>query len=429
VTSHRTRISRETRLLLTAAFFALVALWILARVRFPDGPPTPNPVTPLMSQLALTPNFDDLAAEISSLQARLQSTLLVLNPPSLLSGARAGGRVPPVTALKVRSDLAIAVVAGTTSEGAISDGSPVLLQDPASGLTLIRLSNDLTAAAPVPWMPRRLQEARYLVASDVSSDRATLRPVFVGSLDPVEMPEWSKPVWLVPAHTALTSGTFVFSSNGELAGVVVSHGDRVAVVPAETLLADTERLLARIGQPVGDVGIRVQSLTAGLVAATGATEGVVVTWVNPDGAAWGKLQVADVIETVDGERVITSRHWDTRIGRLSAGQTVTLRLRRRGEALDQPVFAAPKAETPMNGSLGLTFRTVPRLGVEVLGVERFSAGERAGLMPGDVITMIGEAVAPTPSQVRALFASTREGMSVVVAFTRGDTHQVVSLSK
>lgn len=429
MTSHRTRISRETRLLLTAASLAVVALWILARVRFPDGPPTPNPVTPLISQLALTPKFDDLAAEIASLQARLQSTLLVLNPPSLLSGARAEGSVPPVTALKVRSDLAIAVVAGTTRDGAIADGSPILNQDPASGLTLIRLSDDVTAAAPVPWVPRRLQDARYLVASDVSSDRATLRPLFVGSLDPVDMPEWPQPVWLVPAHTALTSGTFVFSSNGELAGVAVSYGNRVAVVPAETLLAESERLLARKGQPAGDVGIQVQSLTPGLVAATGATDGVVVTWVNPDGAAWGKLQVADVIETIDGERVTTSRHWDARIGRLSAGETVTLRLRRRGEGLDEQVVAAPKAETPRSGSLGLTLRSVPRLGVEVLGVERFSAGDGAGLMPGDVITMIGDTMAPTPSQVRALFASTRDGVAVVVAFTRGDTHQVASLSR
>jgi hypothetical protein len=386
-------------------------------------------VTPLISQLAFAPKFDDLAAEISSLQARLQPALLVLNPSSHLAAARPGGSLPPVAALKVRPDLAIAVLPLGMVDGAIGSSSTVLIRDPASGLTLIRLSNDLSAAAPVPWVPRRLQEARYLVASDVSSDRATLRPVFVGSLEPVDMPEWPQPVWLVPAHTALTSGTFVFSSNGELAGVVVSHGERVAVVPAETLLAETERLFARQGQPARDVGIQVQSLTPGLVAATGAAGGVVVTWVNPEGPAWGNLQVADVIETIDGERVTTSRHWDARTSRLSAGQTVTLRLRRRGKVLDEQVVAAPKTETPINGSLGLTFRTAPRLGVEVLGVERFSAGDRAGLMPGDVITMIGDTVAPTPSQVRTLFASTREGAPLVVAFSRGATHLVTSLSR
>ena len=49
--SHRPRISRETRLLLTTAFLAVAVLWGLARVRFPDRPASPNPDPPLLTPL------------------------------------------------------------------------------------------------------------------------------------------------------------------------------------------------------------------------------------------------------------------------------------------------------------------------------------------------------------------------------------------
>ena len=70
--SYRPRVSRETRLLLTTALVAVAALWVLARIRFPDLPATPNPVPPLLSQLATTPTFDGLAFEVSQLQVRLE---------------------------------------------------------------------------------------------------------------------------------------------------------------------------------------------------------------------------------------------------------------------------------------------------------------------------------------------------------------------
>ena len=57
------RLSRETRQLLTAALLALVALWVLARIRFPDQPATPNPLPSLLSQLSPVPRFANLAAE------------------------------------------------------------------------------------------------------------------------------------------------------------------------------------------------------------------------------------------------------------------------------------------------------------------------------------------------------------------------------
>ena len=69
---YRPRVSRETRLLLIAGVTAVAALWLLARIRFPERPATPNPVPSVLSQLASGPKYDDLAGEIAQLHARLQ---------------------------------------------------------------------------------------------------------------------------------------------------------------------------------------------------------------------------------------------------------------------------------------------------------------------------------------------------------------------
>ena len=44
--SYRPRVSRESRLLLTTGAAAILALWVLARVRFDDPAVTRNPVAP-----------------------------------------------------------------------------------------------------------------------------------------------------------------------------------------------------------------------------------------------------------------------------------------------------------------------------------------------------------------------------------------------
>src|SRR5688572_10969828 len=108
----RPRVSRETRLLLTTALVALAALWVLARLRFPDLPTTPNPVTPLLSQIVTPPTFDDLASDVAQLQARLDSSLIALDAGS--AGGAGGTRATTwrVAALRLRDDLAITFVPG-----------------------------------------------------------------------------------------------------------------------------------------------------------------------------------------------------------------------------------------------------------------------------------------------------------------------------
>lgn len=425
---YRPRVSRETRLLLTTALLAVAALWVLARIRFPDRPTTPNPLPPLLTQLASRPKLDDLASEISQIQARLEPSLVVLNASSAALAAVRRGVSYPVAALRIRDDLAVTLLPSDTNHEALG-GQNIVARDSASGLTVVRVPNETPVSPPAHWSPRRLQQPRYLIASNVSRERVSVRPVFVGSLEPVSSPLWPEPVWSVPVGTDLDPGAFVFTNDGELAGLVVMNSGERTIVPGALLVAEADRLLNRPRQPAGAIGVHVQPLTPALVAATGASAGVVVTWVDVNGAAAATLAVGDVIEAVDGLPMSTQQHWDVRLARLVAGESVTLRLRRHGELQEAQLVALPRAAALDIPTLGLTMRRAPEIGAEIVRIDRASVADRAGLQPGDVITLVGDVRAPTPAQVTRAFASAREGQSILVAVTRGDTHHVMILEK
>jgi hypothetical protein len=416
-------------MLLTAGVLALAALWLLARIRFPERPVTPNPVTSVLSQLATGPKYDDLAGEITQIQARLQSSLIALGS----SAVRPLGTTPlPAAALRLRDDLALAV-APAGPAGARWAEATTLAVDPASGLAVVRLAQPGPPPPPVSWAPRVPQQSRFLAASDVSPNGVSLRPVFVGSFDPVDSPLWPDAVWAVPRRTDLTPGSFLFTSSAEFAGLVIVHGTGLAIVPGRTVLDQAERLVGAPPGPPGTIGVDVQELTPALESVTGAHVGVVVTAVDAERAASEHLVPGDVIEAIDGQTLLTRQYWDVRLARLAAGETVTLRVRRRDAVREialaaDPRGAAPPA-APEGRPLGLTLRPRAGAGAEVTRVDAGSAAARANLVVGDVITRIDDVAAPTPSQVARTFAAIPEGERVLVVVTRGASHLLTTLER
>jgi S1-C subfamily serine protease len=412
-------------LLLTAGLMAVAALWLLARIRFPERPVTPNPVPSVLSQLASVPKYDDLSAEIARLQARLQPSLVALD---LRSPAGVPGPSPRTAAIRLRDDVAVTWVPSGSSRGQWND-VPIVARDAASGLAVIRVPNSLSSAPPVPWAPRQPQQPRYFAATDVSPEGVSLRPAFVGSLDPIESPLWSEPVWAVPERTDLAAGSFLFTNGAELAGLVINYRGGLAIVTGVTVLAEGERLLAAPPGPAGAIGIEVQDLTPAVASATAAATGVIVSWVDPDGASSEQLTVGDVIEGIDDRALATRQQWDVRVARLSAGQTLRLRVRRGGEVREVALVANAVAAPPASRSLGLTLRARTRIGAEVVRIEPGSAADRAGLAIGDVITLVGELSSPTPAQVMRSYTSMAQGQRVIVAVTRGEAHFVTTFER
>jgi S1-C subfamily serine protease len=162
---------------------------------------------------------------------------------------------------------------------------------------------------------------------------------------------------------------------------------------------------------------------------TGASVGVVVTWVDPDGASSEQLMVGDVIEAVDGRALATRQPWDVRLARLAVGETLDLRVRRGGDIREVALVAIAPASQPASRPLGLGLRARTNIGAEVVRIERGSAADGAGLSVGDIITLVADVTAPSPAQVLRSYTSMGEGERVIVAVTRGDAHFVTTFGR
>jgi len=416
--------SRETRQLLTAALLALVSLWVLARIRFPDQQTSPNPLPALLPQLAPAPRFANLAGEIGDLQKRLSGSWLVVTA-SLWSGQTGEMTRRALPALRFRSDVALVLVSGGER---LSLAEDVIAADRPTGLTVVRADTGTQNPAVTQWAPPDLDGPHYLMATATTPAGVSLRPVLVGSLHQTRSSAWSGPIWAVPAGTDLETGSILFTTSGELAGVATREANGPVIVPGGVVIADATRLM-QLGSPPGaDLRIDVQPLTDALARATGSVAGVVVAWVDPAGPSARQLMIGDVIESLNGRTVANVREWDVLMMRLSV-TTLDLRVRRRGQPADVRVTLPSPEASASAASLGLVLTSVPGVGAAVVEVERGSAADAARLRTGDIITAVGGLRTPTPAQVRNAFAAAAPGGAIILALTRGDTHRVDALVK
>lgn len=414
------RLSRETRHLLIAAFAALLALWILARLRFPERTSIVNPIPPLLTQLSVRPGFSELEAELARLHARLSPSLIATRRPSPPGEA---ARDDARTALRIDGGLAIALL--DTPPVASED---VVSIDSTNGLALLRVPDAPRGYVAVPWAEERLDVPRYFVAAIAAGGSVTLQPVVIGALVPQPHPAWSDGVWRMTSAAALPPGTMLFTHESELVGAVARDDGRPIVVPGDVLLTHAQRLLTRDQRSHVDLGVEVQGLTAPLRAATGGTDGVIVAWVRTPGPLASLLMVGDVVESINGVAIESPQDWIVRVSRLRAGEDVMLTMTRLGQRsaisikAPEPSPAAPRA-------LGMRLRAIARVGSEVLVIEPRSSAAAAGLAVGDLILSVGRIQAPTPAQVSQAFASADPARPIIVGVARGDRRLVVALVK
>jgi S1-C subfamily serine protease len=304
----------------------------------------------------------------------------------------------------------------------------VLGEDAASDLTVVRVP-----PARVPpletWSPRRLEAPRYLLSTDVVSQRVAWRPVYVGGLVPEHSPRWQDDVWIAPSKTDLTPGAFVFTVDGAWAGMAVNHRGLIAIAPPDVVMARAEGAIMSGRQLAATLGVDIARLTAPLAAAAGAESGVIVTWVDPAGPAAGQLAATDVIETVDSVRLHDVDEWDARVRRLVPGHTLELGGRRRGTSFTTRLIAAAAPAAPVTDGLGLVLRVVRGSGASVVSVQPGSAAARAGIQAGDTLSAFDGVIAPTPAQVERAYDASAGGRAMLVGVRRGDVHLVLALER
>jgi hypothetical protein len=419
----RPRVSRETRRLLAAAGLALLTLWILARLRFPDHPPSPNPVAPVLTQISPPTSFARLAQETARVAQRVAPLL-----PVVAWQAPGDERPRAYPAWPWRDDLAIAML---PSASAVVDGrEDIRAVDPPTGLALIQGINRSERPAAALWTPDQLDTPRYLFAATPAVSRPAVAPVYVSSLEPRHSPSWSSEVWRVQSVGGFTPGAIVFTAAGEWLGIAAAENGETLIVPAMALF-DLATRLNQPRTPPGALGFQVQQMDATLAAEIGVApeSGVIVAWVDPRSPAARVLATGDVIEGINGAGTPTAFAWHVHASRLGAGERAALKVRRAGE-LHDITLVVPQA-TPVRSStaLGLTLFRAPGLGSRIGRVAPNTAGDRAGLRGGDIVTMAGDDAEPSPEEVRRAFEETSEGGAVVFGIRRGDAHRLFVVTR
>ncbi|MEX1110770.1 MAG: trypsin-like peptidase domain-containing protein [Chthoniobacterales bacterium] len=236
--------------------------------------------------------------------------------------------------------------------------------------------------------------------------------------------------------------------NGLSRGLSFAIPSRLARMVGDELIAN-----GRVVRPW--LGIRIETLSEepDLQRMLGREQGVVVRTIEPGApAARSKLQPADVVVEVDGQPVASARELQQAILRKKVGQTVNLKVWRRGaggsdfttvdvvtEELPQnPLVAArgmprnrPRSEddaTKSNLPLGLDVEDlsdevaralrIESGGVIVTNVEEGSEAETAGVQRRDVITAVGPVAVQNEAAFDKALAEWPEGEPAVLHLER-----------
>ncbi|WP_153731190.1 SepM family pheromone-processing serine protease [Sporosarcina obsidiansis] len=111
-------------------------------------------------------------------------------------------------------------------------------------------------------------------------------------------------------------------------------------------------------------------------------KGIYIVGVVPEGAAVGKLQVGDLIQSIDQKKLSSAQEFMDEIGDKSAGENVSLQVKRGGQVLTIPLQLQTLPGTDKRVGLGIQFeeeielRTEPKVDIHTEDI----GGPSAGLM-------------------------------------------------
>ena len=198
------------------------------------------------------------------------------------------------------------------------------------------------------------------------------------------------------------AGAGVFDLDGRLRGVVARCANRLAVLPASTVMrlvrqqdslgAATVRLFGAVLQPIDSTTRPYFAAESGLFVAE-------VPEASPaDRAGW---QPGDVISQINGSTVgsAISRALIDSVAPSDSATVILLRAGRRVSTRLVPSAASgPPAGT--GSSLGIDVTRPAAAGVPIERVDVGSLAYAAGLRPGDVLLRIDDAAVTTPAAAR-----------------------------
>jgi hypothetical protein len=394
----------------------------------------PAPVVAPLDRILARDTLGDVAAAVRTLEPIVGRAVITLRVGTAAEGPGTASHeaLSLVPALRLRDDIVVAMLPTGARVidvvGGIGDSPSVVGTDVVRGLTALRVPKQ---AAPTLSLSPPLQgnDAALVALVEGSGAGPAIRPTFTGRAGPVRDPRWHSA--LLALDRCAATGAFVFTLQGQLAGLVIETASDAALVPAAELVEAGEALIAGRRSQAGDLGVEVQSLTGALAAATGASAGAVVRAVDPAGPANGLLLPGDVVVALDDLPVYSTLAFERHVAALEAGVAVRVSIVRLGTPVNVSLTARDRPEPTAGPAarLGARMDAGSRQGTRVTEVTRGSSADRAGLAAGDLVTRLGGVALPAPEQVEQAWASAAPGAAVMVVVSRGGVPLVLAIRK
>lgn len=252
------------------------------------------------------------------------------------------------------------------------------------------------------------------------------------------------------------SGGPAFNLNGEVVGINTAifspSGGNVGIafaIPSSVAKDVVQDLIEDGSIKRGWLGVQIQDVSDEIAESLGleGKKGVLVAEAQDDGPAKEVgIRSGDVVLSVDGAKVNSSRELARRIGKAEPGKSVDLEVWRDGKAqnftvelgtlpgADQAASATPSDEAkPGPGSLGDFGLTVTQSddgrGLVVTDVDSDSDAAERGIQAGDVIIAVNSQQVSSAADVeKAVEAATKAGRKAVLfQISREDTNRFVAL--
>jgi serine protease Do len=247
------------------------------------------------------------------------------------------------------------------------------------------------------------------------------------------------------------SGGPLFNARGEVVGINSQIYSRTGgyqgvsfAIPIDLAVRIKDQIVATGTVKHARLGVVVQDVNQGLADSFGLPrpEGALVSRVEPSGpAAQAGLKAGDVVQSVDGQRVVASADLPAYLVQRAPGDTVKLQVWRAGKPVELQArlagadAGAATAQAPVEaaqgGRLGLAVRPLqeqekqqPGLAAGGVRVEQASGpAAKAGVRAGDVIVAVNGTPVDSVEAVRA--ATDKAGKRVALLVQRGEVRLFV----